>query len=942
MATQEQSVECLFAAALELPPAQRSEYLDSACKGRTELRQQVDGLLRDNELAGSFMGEPLFGPHKTPLSTPKSPSTTGDLPAFAGTGFRFAPGDVIAERFVVVRFIARGGMGEVYEVEDGLLHGTHVALKIIRSEIAADAGSSHRFEQEVILARKVNHANLCPIYEIFRCEQPAPPFLFLTMKLLHGETLAIRLRCGKIPSEEATEICTQLIAGVAAIHDAGVIHRDLKPNNIMLEQSGTRLGASIMDFGLARLHESEVTVLKTGMIAGTPGYLAPELFQGQRPTQATDIFALGVVLHQVLTGERPLEARNGVSVIPAPSLRSSAVQPNLIDAVEGFLSDDPERRCQSFEQIRSSSYSYPGSSIDPRVRTSLLTRRRFMVSAAASACGLAGIAKLQQDNIYNLFHPLPSKRFVALLTWPPLSDNRVRPMVTGLIDAMADQLSRAEAIDHNFYIAAEKNPTPITAPAQLNEVRESLGANLVLGTTATTRNNHVQVGLHVLDPVTFRSLRSRNLTAPLDQLFSLPLQAVQAASKLLDVPHFTPDDKANRGGTGNAEAFAAFQQAELAHKQVNDTGLDLAIDKYKQALEIDPHYALAQAQLGWAYLRLYGLHEDGATLALARDNCESAIAIDPDLVEAHLGLAWYFEQTGEREAASREMTKALTLDPLDVHTLNYKARFYADNGHYSQAEETFRRILELRPNYWLARSEYGVLLYNEGKYNDALMQFREARVVASKNALVFANIGAVYLQLGKIDEAIQNCKSSFSFQPTDTAAQGLAAAFRVRRQYSDAISYAQTAVKLNPADSTNWLELGDSYSATGKFNAEAIAAYKGALKAEDDELQTQQKNALGWMLLALYRAKTGDTASAYAMNKAESFNAVDMTSQLIKIRTLEVLGRRDEALSEIALRLNKGATVFQFQTMPDLGKLRTDPRYLKIVGAIPSGAENVT
>jgi serine/threonine protein kinase len=265
---------------------------------------------------------------------------------------RFRPAQLIANRFLVVRFIARGGMGEVYEARDQFLQGASIALKIIRPEIAGDSANSSRFEQEVILARKVVHSNLCPIYEIFRCDEPAPPFLFLTMKLLRGETLYARLKgSGKPEPRQAAEICNQLLVGVAALHAGGIIHRDLKPNNVMLEPDGDRLHVSIMDFGLARLHEAENTVSGTGVIAGTPGYMAPELLRGERPTKATDLFALGIVLHEVLTGERPMASGRGLSMTVSPSLRSVQAPANLVQSVESFLSPDPEVRCRAFERV---------------------------------------------------------------------------------------------------------------------------------------------------------------------------------------------------------------------------------------------------------------------------------------------------------------------------------------------------------------------------------------------------------------------------------------------------------------------------------------------------------------------------------------------------------------------------------------------------------------
>ncbi len=336
------SAEELFGEALELPPESRPAFLDQACGHDPELRRLLEQLLLEDARAGSFLARPAFTPDNTGTVSPTAPSVSG----------RFQSGQVIAGRFTIVRFLARGGMGEVYEAKDQFLQASSVALKIIRPEIAADATASARFEQEVLLARKVVHPNLCPIYEIFRCDEPAPPFLFLTMRLLPGETLYARLQQSKkLESTEAVDIYKQLLAGVAGLHAGGVIHRDLKPNNVMLETGASGLHVSIMDFGLARPHEALNTLSGTGLIAGTPGYMAPELLRGERPTKATDLFALGVVLHEVLTGERPIASQGGLSLAPSPTLRLSRAPAELVQTVERFLSSDPESRTRAFDRI---------------------------------------------------------------------------------------------------------------------------------------------------------------------------------------------------------------------------------------------------------------------------------------------------------------------------------------------------------------------------------------------------------------------------------------------------------------------------------------------------------------------------------------------------------------------------------------------------------------
>lgn len=931
MVDPQQAAYELFGIVLELPREQRSAYLDRVCHQAPELRRAVEELLRTDPRAPGSFPKVLLDGLTANLSTPTEFKADVGLMAVASDRSRFQTSQVIANRFTVVRFIARGGMGEVYEVLDRLLQDAPVALKILRPSIAADAGSAHRFEQEVLLARKVTHANLCPIYEIFHCEAPAPPFQFLTMKLLRGETLESRLgRAQRLTRQEMLLISKQLFAGVAAMHDAGVIHRDLKPNNIMLEGSGEQLQLFIMDFGLARLHESESTLFGPGSVAGTPAYFAPELLGGHAPTQASDLFAMGVVLHRLLTGDFPTQARHGAPSTPKPSLDAAETVPGIIKAVKGLLSEQPDQRCRAFKDVRAlDNANFTRAAPLPAAPS--WTRRHFALVTTASACGLAGLFAWKRNGIYDRLHPLPQKRFVALLTWPPPYDSRVRPMLMGLIDAMAEEFARVEAFDRNFFVAAQKTTTEMMTPDQLNEAREALGANLVLAISGVAADQDVSVLLHVLAPASPKALRSKQIRAPLDEQLSLPPLVIHAAAEMLDIASYQPSERRKEVGTDKPEALAAFQAAELYRKQENDTGLQPAVEKYKQALEIDPHYATAQARLGSAYLRSYAVNGDAAALILGKENCESAVLLNPDLVEAHLGLAWVLETTGDRQAAYREMTKALALDPSDPHTLSSQADLYADSGRYEEAEATFKRVLKLRPNYWLPHNAYGVLLDNQGRFAEALIEFRSASLAAPKNALALSNVGSVYLQLGNLKRAIQNCKSSYDLEPNDTAALGLASAFRIQKQYPEAIAYAQRATQLGPASSVNWIELGDSHAAAGDVTG-AHAAFLRACAAEEDEVRTEPQNGAGWTLLALCRAKIGPSSSISSLlEKAETSHADDITSKLFKVRTLELLGRRDDAIAEIARCLLRGATAFQFQTMPDLQALRSDVRYQKLV-----------
>jgi serine/threonine protein kinase/Tfp pilus assembly protein PilF len=944
MISSPQSVEQLFHAARECSPTDRAHFLNHACRDLPELRQKVEERLLAE---GYNVGSPTDS-----AGSDAAPGSGSDLAASDGMGAaadgknagRFSPGEVIAKRFTVVRYIARGGMGEVYEVEDRFLQGVHVALKMILPEIANDAGSSHRFEQEVLLARKVTHPNLCPIYDIARSDDPPPPFLFLTMKLLAGETLSSRMRRpGLIPRDHAIAIFQQMVAGVAAIHAAGVIHRDIKPNNVMLEYSGPQLCLSIMDFGLARLHEPEVTMATRSLAAGTPGYMAPEILKGEGPSQATDLFALGVLLHQVLTGERPSFGALSLSVQPSPALNTADVPSFFVHAVKEFLSSEPEHRCAAFERIQSALAStHPAAAwatnkLTGSARSKLLSRRQFAVGSGLAACAVAGGIGWKWDRLTDLLHPLPGKRFVALVGWPPAADAHIEPMIASVVDAIGSELARAEAFDHDFLIIPHSIDKAATSFAQLNELRESLGANLVLAASGVAHSSGLHLLLRVLDPATTRTLRERAVNVPINEQLQAPEKAVRTAAELLNISRYKPDARRIKAGTSNPEAYAAFQSAESLMKQDNDAGLDAAIEKYKQAIEIDPRYAVAQAKLSWAYLRSYGLHGDAAALMLAGANSRSAIQLDPSLVDAHLGLASFYQQTGDSKGASHEMSKALSLDPSNPHTLIHQANFYAADNRWEESEDTFARVLQMRPNYWLAHQELGVILDQQGKYREALIQFRAASLASPKNALALGNVGAVHLQLGEVPEAIENLNTSFERKPADTTAIELAAAFRLEQKYPESIDYAQRAVKLNPNEPYDWLELGDCYAAAGRSHADAVAAYRQAVDTQAEELQTSPKDGPGWMLLALCQAKAGQPEKAMAtLARAESLKADDMDSQITKVRILELLGKREEALSTISRCLSRGPTQFQFDSMPDLEELRASPGYKSIVASAAS------
>jgi serine/threonine protein kinase len=258
-----------------------------------------------------------------------------------------APGTIVAERWTIVRFLARGGMGEVYEAHDRLLDGP-VALKTLRS------GTTHeRFLREVQLARKVSHPNVCRIHDAGR----HGTLSFLTMELLAGESLSERLRRGRMDVTTARPVLADLAAALDAAHAAGVIHRDFKPHNVMLVKRGDAMRAVVTDFGIARAADDDGSSSLTGAdeLVGTPAYMAPEQVSGKPVTAASDVYSLGVVAYQMVTGTVPFAGQNPREVATARLVEKPRPPREIVtdldrrwnDAILAALAIDPSARPKS-------------------------------------------------------------------------------------------------------------------------------------------------------------------------------------------------------------------------------------------------------------------------------------------------------------------------------------------------------------------------------------------------------------------------------------------------------------------------------------------------------------------------------------------------------------------------------------------------------------------
>ena len=352
----------IFHAALDLPPEDRHGFVCTAASGDPDIQSEVEQLLLADREAESYLELPLIPP--------------GAIAAALSGEPELRPGDILCQRFHILRAVGSGGMGQIFEAHDSEL-AVNVALKLIRPEIAANPQALARFRQEVRLARRITHPNVCRTFDLDRETISAPngpprTLLFLTMEFLAGETLAARLkRAGRLTLDEILAITRQIAAALDAAHALGIVHRDIKPGNIMLVPAGenSRQPARVVitDFGLARLDpvfsldENSITQHSSHSAhpIGTLANMAPEQMDGSPISAATDIYAFGLVLFEMATGQRAFPSSNLLSGIaqrlsgppPSPTSLQPALPASLEQAVQGCLRLKPEERFQSAQAI---------------------------------------------------------------------------------------------------------------------------------------------------------------------------------------------------------------------------------------------------------------------------------------------------------------------------------------------------------------------------------------------------------------------------------------------------------------------------------------------------------------------------------------------------------------------------------------------------------------
>lgn len=810
------------------------------------------------------------------------PEAEGSSPNLTGT---------TVGRFEIRARLGAGGMGEVYLAEDTQLK-RQVALKRMALHLGADSRHRQRFLREAQLASRLNNPYIAGIYDVFERENE----VFLVMEYVEGKPLRQFLSAPMKP-ETLLPIAIECARGLAAAHAQGVLHRDIKPENIMITPSGH---VKILDFGLARLLDQvdETVSFQTepGSLAGTAGYMAPEVLQEGQADPRSDIFALGVVFYEALSGRHPFRAKTFLTTshrvlkfVPPPlDATNRAVPPELDRIIAKMLAKDPAERYPTaaelaaelnlIERATSSGIRLaPGWSRD-RVRLPALLRGRSVLWIAALIL-LAGLAALSpvRDAVEEWFRSSgigQSRRQVVVLPFAALDGSSAdQAFATGLTDTLTARLTELSAT-HSLEVvpASEVFSNKVTTPEL---ARQQFGVNLVFTGSLQRAGDRVRVTFSLVDTRNRRQLGARTITVAAADPFAVEDDVSSGALEMLKLQLQPSERKGFREhGTDKPDAYAFYLQGMgFLQNYERSENISNAIDEFQQALKIDPNYARAFAGLGQAYWQQYLLTQDAKWTEMSRQACRKAIQLNQDLAAAMSCLGTVANGMGNYQEAAGHFQKALAADPTSDRAYLGLASAYEKLGRTSEAEQTYQKAIQLRPQYWAGYTWMGIFYFRQGRYDDARRMFHQVIALVPDSFVGYYDLGGIYVQQGNFADAIAPLQRSIAIRPTDAAYTNLGTAYFFLHQYDQAVRNFRESVKLLPNSYIGWRNLGDGYYWAPGQRDQAASAYRKAIDLSQAALKVNPHDAYAYEIMAVSQAMAGEKAAALASLKSAQLYA---------------------------------------------------------------------
>jgi serine/threonine protein kinase/tetratricopeptide (TPR) repeat protein len=731
--------------------------------------------------------------------------------------------------------IGAGGMGEVYRATDTKL-GRDVAIKMLPAAVAQDAERLARFEREARSLASLNHPNIVTIYAV----EEDGGSRFLAMELVEGETLDTLLAPGGLPLPRFFEIAVPLADALSAAHERGIVHRDLKPGNVMVTREGR---VKVLDFGLAKLEaaasnpdltstptESRLDLTSEGQIFGTVAYMSPEQTRGGKVDARSDVFSLGVVFYQMLTGERPFQGASAVDMIssilrdtpPSVTDRRGDLPTHLARILRRCLEKDPRDRYQTsrdvYNELRDLRAETSSASSAPSPRSEAAVghgatppapaawRRRAW--AAAIATVLLG-SVLYVASRSGMLHPgsrAPQAgsephaiQSIAVL---PLDNYSGDPGQDYFAEGMTDELtsdlasiSQLRVISRGStmqFKGARRPPTP--------EIARMLNVDAIVEGSVLRAGDKVRITAQLIDARADRHLWSKSFERNSRDVLALQDELAAAIAREIHV-RLTPDEQSRltRAPSVNPEAYDAYLKGRYFFNRPSDENLKKAIAQFEEAVGLDPTYAPAFSGLSDAYLWA-GFNEGVLTASEARPKAkaaaEKAIALDDKSAEAHTSLA-VFKLFYEYDWAGSEVEfrRAFALNPNYAFAHDQFGMALAFQGRLDEAIAEGKRAAELDPLSPQIPLDANVGIAWQGKYQAAKDQARRAAALDPTYFFAPYQAGWIDLQAGKVHDAIPEFRKAKTMESPAFVSAWLAYAYGASGDRASAIAEAEDLKK---------------------------------------------------------------------------------------------------------------------------------------------------
>lgn len=657
--------------------------------------------------------------------------------------------------YTLTERLGAGGMGVVYRARDQRLP-RDVAIKLLPPGVLATEDARARFWREALALSRLQHPGIAVLYEFDREGETD----FLVLEHVAGETLESRLTRGPLDELEMLAVAQQVVAALAAAHAEGIVHRDLKPGNVMVTPTGQ---VKMLDFGVARLAAGAIPETHGGATTvatrlGTLAYMAPEqLFESNVDVRA-DVYSAGVMLFEMATGRLPFEDTSGSALAqrvlteapPVPSAIRPGVSNQLDQVILRCLEKTPDRRYADADALAA----------DLRA----LTERRPV--SAAPATLLDSLVVLPLEN----------------LSGDPAEDYFADGMTDTLI-ATLTEIGALRVISRTSAMRWKGTREP------LPEVARALNVAAVIEGTVVRSGDRVRVTARLVDAARDRALWSRSYERELSDVLALQSEVARAIADEIRV-RVTPEEQARltRPREVNPRALEAYLEARHHWGRRTPDGLHHSVDLFRAALERQPTYADAWAGLAdaWNLIGIFRLRRPSEAFPMARSAAQRALAIEPEMAEAHTALAFTAQYFGwDWAGADQTYRRAIALQPGYANAHHWYADFLDSQGRVDEALSEIRRARELDPFSAPVALTEGAVLYFARRYDEAIAVIREQVTIHPEFAMGHLDLGRALEQVGRYDEAVASYETGARLQGSDPASFGPLAQIAARAGQKD-------------------------------------------------------------------------------------------------------------------------------------------------------------